>query len=222
MKPELRRIGTGASPLMVIDDFSGDAAAIVDIAAALAPFPRAQTHYPGLRRTIGPHDDAAKAYVTRTLKAAAPFIGGAFGAASFELIDASFSIVTDAPDALRPGQRIPHFDSTDPAYLAILHYLSDTPGTAFYRHRATGIEAVSEAHRAAFLAAAASDAAAARGYIAASNAGFERIAEVAGRSDRLIIYQGRLLHSGIIPEGMPLSADPRVGRLTANLFVRIA
>jgi hypothetical protein len=36
----------------------------------------------------------------------------------------------------------------------------------------------------------------------------------------LIIYQGSLLHSGIIPPGMPFSSDPEVGRLTANLFVR--
>jgi hypothetical protein len=35
----------------------------------------------------------------------------------------------------------------------------------------------------------------------------------------MIIYNGNLLHSGIIPPGMPLSADPRQGRLTANLFI---
>ena len=32
--------------------------------------------------------------------------------------------------------------------------------------------------------------------------------------------QGSLLHSGIIPAGMNLSSDPRVGRLTANFFLR--
>jgi hypothetical protein len=36
----------------------------------------------------------------------------------------------------------------------------------------------------------------------------------------MIIYQGSLLHSGIIPPGMPLNADPREGRLTATIFVR--
>ena len=35
-----------------------------------------------------------------------------------------------------------------------------------------------------------------------------------------IIYQGSLLHSGIIPPDMNFSADPREGRLTANIFVR--
>jgi len=38
--------------------------------------------------------------------------------------------------------------------------------------------------------------------------------------DRMLIYQGSLLHSGIISKGMKFSADPREGRLTANLFVR--
>ena len=36
----------------------------------------------------------------------------------------------------------------------------------------------------------------------------------------MIIYQGSLLHSGIVPPGMPLTADPMRGRLTANVFVK--
>lgn len=222
MTPELRHIGNQHSPLVVIDDFTGDVAAIVALAATLAPFPRADGYYPGLRRTIGPADGAANDYVVRTLEAAARFIGGAFDAETFDLVGASFSMVTEAPDALRPGQRVPHFDSTDPGYLAVLHYLSDTPGTAFYRQRSTGIEAVTEDNRAVFLAAAAREGAAAHGYIATSSAAFEQIAQVEGKMDRLVIYQGRLLHSGIIPSGMALGSNPRSGRLTANLFVQIA
>jgi hypothetical protein len=33
------------------------------------------------------------------------------------------------------------------------------------------------------------------------------------------MYHGSLLHSGVIPEGMNFSPDPRQGRLTANLFI---
>ena len=36
----------------------------------------------------------------------------------------------------------------------------------------------------------------------------------------MVIYRTNLLHSGIIPDDMTFSADPRQGRLTANLFVR--
>jgi hypothetical protein len=47
-----------------------------------------------------------------------------------------------------------------------------------------------------------------------------RFGAVEGIVDRIVIYQGSLLHSGIIPPGMNFSADPREGRLTANIFVR--
>ena len=47
-----------------------------------------------------------------------------------------------------------------------------------------------------------------------------RSARLKASPDRLVIYQGSLLHSGIIPPGMSFSADPREGRLTANIFVR--
>jgi hypothetical protein len=221
MTPALHRFGNSQSPVVTLDGFSGDAAALVEIAAALAPFPAEHgTYYPGLRRLIRPADAAANAYVEQMLEAAAPYIGGAFGFTSFELLEASFSMVTAAPDALIPPQRVPHFDSTDPAYVALLHYLSDTPGTAFYRQRLTGIETVSERNLDSFIHAARRESAAMAGYTSGSNAHFEQIGEVAGAVDRLAIYQGCLLHSGIIPKGMDFSDDPRRGRLTANIFIK--
>jgi hypothetical protein len=58
------------------------------------------------------------------------------------------------------------------------------------------------------------------GYISGSDRFFEQIAAIEAIPDRLLIYQGSLLHSGIIPHDMNFSRDPREGRLTANLFVR--
>lgn len=221
MKPELHRVGTSQSPVITIDGFSGDVQAVADIAAALAPFPPdAKTYYPGVRRILSAGDADAWAYVRRTLETAAPFLGGAFGFVRFDLLGASFSMVTARPDTLGPAQRAPHFDSTDPDYIAILHYLSDTPGTAFYRQRATGIETVTAATYDAFVAAAQRASASLTGYTNGSNGHFEQIGMVEGHPDRLAIYQGRLLHSGLIPENMNFSADPRRGRLTANLFVK--
>src|SRR5256885_8792614 len=51
-------------------------------------------------------------------------------------------MVTTRPSDLSPAQRAPHFDSPDPRYYALLHYLRVPPGsgTAFYRQRSTGIE----------------------------------------------------------------------------------
>ncbi len=194
-------------------------------AAALSPFPSAEgTYYPGLRRPLTREDKTAWRYVERSVRAVAPFVGRAFGVAAFDLLAASFSIVTSLPATLSPVQRIPHFDSANPKVLAMLHYLGGTTGTgtAFYRQRSTGIEMVDEENRAAFIAAASPASASATGYINASDNHFEQIAFVPAKPDRLVVYQSALLHSGIIPADLPFSADPSVGRLTANFFLELA
>jgi len=224
MKPQLFRFGADLNPVVVIDRFSERLREIVEIAAALAPFPPGVNMYPGLRRVIAEEDEAASAYVGKLLSEAAPYIGGAFDADAFELIEASFSIVTLAPEDLAPEQRAPHFDSTDPRFLAVLHYLSDTPstGTAFFRQRETGVETVREDNLDAFVAVARRAARdIPKAYVAGSNEHYEEIGRIDGAADRLAIYRGAALHSGIIPSGMPLTGDPRTGRLTANLFIRL-
>lgn len=220
MTPELRRVGEAQSPVVVIDDFTGAVDEVVELAAKMAPFPSSSgTYYPGLRRpiTVG---DAAYGYVERLLAAAGPFIGGGFDVDTFELLEASFSMVTMAPGALDPAQRAPHFDTTDPDYLAVLHYLSDTPGTAFFRQRATGIELVDDHNVERFVATARRVNNDLSGYTSGSNQHYDQIGQIEGVRDRLVIYRGSMLHSGIIPPDMMFSADPRLGRLTANIFIK--
>lgn len=225
MRPELRRFGNEQSPVVVIDEFSSRLPAILAIADALAPYPKLSgNYYPGVRRLFGPHDEAANAYANQLCEAAGQFIAGAFDVDSFTLFEASFSMVTALPSALSPAQRAPHFDSENPRHLALLHYLRvpEASGTAFYRQRSTGIERVTEANLNRFVSMARQEAALLptnTGYIHGSNEFFEQIGSVEAVPDRLVIYQGSLLHSGIIPTGMSFSADPREGRLTANLFV---
>ncbi len=222
MKPQLRTFGQSQSRVIIVDGFSGAPEAVVAIAKAMAPFPReGATQYPGVRRFITEADPTAYGYVMHTLRALGSFVGEAFGFRGCHPIEASFSMVTTPPDALTPAQRAPHFDSPDPSLLAILHFLSDTPdtGTAFYRHKATGIERV-EPGNAAMLRAAVARETAPEGYVTASNAEYEQIGLVEAVPDRLVIYQGALLHSGIIPPDMVFSDDPAKGRLTANLFIR--
>jgi hypothetical protein len=225
VKPELRRIGKESSPVVVIDEFSGRLDEILTLAEAMAPYPSIKgNYYPGLRRIIEPADEAND-YVERTCKDAGQFIAGAFDVDGFNLLEASFSMVTTEPSQLSSPQRAPHFDSPDPKYYALLHYLRvpDATGTAFYRQRSTGIERVTEANIERFITTAEREAALLApdsGYISGSDQFFEQISAVEAVPDRLLIYQGSLLHSGIIPPTMSFSADPRSGRLTANLFVR--
>lgn len=220
MKPELRHVGEARNPVVVVDDFTGAVEQAIELAASVAPFPAsAGNYYPGLRREIPP-GDTAWPFVRQMMEKAAPFIGGAFEMGGFDLAGASFSMITAPPDSLAPGQRAPHFDSTDPDYLAVLLYLSETPGTAFYRQIETGIEVVSDANVGAFVATAERVNGSLSGYALGSNEHYAQIGRVEGRRDRLVVYRGSMLHSGIIEPDMNFSPDPRIGRLTANVFVK--
>ncbi|WP_353230631.1 DUF6445 family protein [Novosphingobium sp.] len=220
MIPELRRFGASQSPVVTVDNFCPDLAALTAMAEALAPYPPAINHYPGVRRVVDTHDDGY-GQIAALLKAAAPFIAGAYDIDRFDLVEASFSMVTCPPGHLSIVQRAPHFDATTPGFFAVMLYLRNTAGTAFYRHRASGIERVTEANLPRFIAHAKQENIRSNAeYIHDSNPFYERIGMVEGLANRLVIYPGALLHSGVITPGLPLSDDPRTGRLTANLFIR--
>jgi len=226
IKPRLLRVGLEQHPVVVIDEFSGRLDEIVQCACDLAPYPAIErNYYPGVRRVIGRNDQRANAYVEQTCRDAAQYIAGAFDIETFTLVEASFSLVTVRPSELSSPQRAPHFDTGDPKHLALLHYLRvpEGSGTAFYRQRSTGIERVTTANMARFVRTAQQEARllpSDAGYISGSDPFFEQIGLVEAVPDRLVIYQGSVLHSGIIPPGMTFSADPGMGRLTANLFIR--
>jgi hypothetical protein len=226
VKPQLLRFGKSQSPVVVIDEFTGNGEAVATLADALAPFPAINgNYYPGLRRIVTEADGDAFAYFHESCGSAAPFIGGAFDVEDFDLVEGSFSIVTTKPEELVPVQRAPHFDSSEQGIFAMLHYLRvpSGSGTAFYRHRATGVERVTESNVDRFVAAASEESKKLPGapcYMHGSDSFYEQIGAVEAVPDRLIIYHGNLLHSGIIPDGTSFSADPREGRLTANFFLR--
>lgn len=221
IKPQRKLIGNDRTPLLIVDGIGPPPEDIVALALALAPFPPAGLNYPGRRRMITPADEAAFAYVGALLEQATPYIGGAFDLDGFDLTEASFSLVTTPPSELSPVQRAPHFDSVDPAIFAILHYVTPCAGTAFYRHRSTAIERLSDTKVDEFVALARPAAERAPAdYIRATTADYDLVEQVEGVPGRLVAYPGNLLHSGVIPPGMSFSADPRQGRLTANLFIR--
>jgi hypothetical protein len=136
-----------------------------------------------------------------------------------------FSLITIPEHQLSPAQCVPHYDSTGPWYLAILHYLN--PGefcaTGLFRHRPTGFERISaerldEFHRSseAFVREHGDPP---QKYINGSTEHFELYHQIEYRPNRLVAYPGNLLHSGLVDPERDIVADPRSGRLTANIFV---
>jgi hypothetical protein len=220
----LLHVGAEREPVLVLDDLMRRAEALVEYAAGEVAFENAggpQGGYPGLRAPA-PLD-----YVNAVVRGLDPLVREAFGLAGAKLARAEcrLSMVTLPPGELKPTQRVPHVDTYDPLQFAFLHYLCDPRfgGTAFYRQRATGFEAISPERGAAFVAARdrvidAADA----DYIRSDSPDYEQIGAVDAKFDRLIVYRSRLLHSGLIPPAIDLPADPRRGRLTANIFVGYA
>lgn len=216
----VERFGVEGEPVVIIDGFSDDA----DRLAALgreAQFGPGGHHYPGKR---APAPSAYLAHQMPLLQSVLTDVFGMAGGAA--LVECNFSIVTTPPSELTPIQRLPHFDSTDPGYLALLHYLcdADAGGTAFYRHRATGFETISAdrlaPYNAAVKAEVASNGLPPAEYFSDSTTAFERIGRVDAAFNRMVIYRGYRLHSGEVLKAAEIGQPGAVPRLTVNAFLQ--
>lgn len=215
----VERIGREGEPLVIIDNFTGQPERLRAMGKA-AQYNPAGVDYPGRRALADP------SYLDLRRDLMMQIMARVFGLGrSITCEIAAFSIVTLAPEQLSPRQRIPHHDHADAGRIAIMHYLggAETGGTAFYRHRRTGFEAITPVREAAYSAALTEDerefGPPPPGYPCGDSAAYEQIGAVEARVDRMALYRGRQLHSGIIPDPSSLSDDPAMGRLTVNMFL---
>lgn len=215
----IEKLGREGEPLVIIDNFTGQPERLRQMGMA-AQYHPAGVDYPGIRALADP------SYLDLRRELMMQVMGRVFGLTRGVHCEiAAFSLVTLAPDQLSLRQRIPHHDHSDAGRVAIMHYLGgpETGGTAFYRHRRTGFEAITPQREAAFAAGLLADerefGPPPSGYPMGDSAAYEQIGAVEARPDRLALYRGRQLHSGIIPDPAALSADPGAGRLTINMFL---
>ena len=212
------RHGTEAQPVVLIDGFARDPESWREEAAMLAFRPMGE-HYPGVRAPVPP------ALLRPLLAALAPVACEVFALEALAVVDSFFSLVTTPPEALRPIQRLPHFDEVSPTRLALLHYLApdERSGTAFFRHRATGWESVDaarlERYGATLTAEIERDGLPQPAYAAGDSTLFAELARHDGRFNRAILYRSNTLHCAAIPPGTSFDADPLAGRLTVNTFL---
>jgi Family of unknown function (DUF6445) len=218
-KISVRRMGREGEPLVVIDGYSGMVDALLDAAYA-AQYQHAGASYPGIRSWADP------SYLDRRRELMMQIMQQVFGFTKGVRLDTStFSLVTLGEDELSPLQRIPHYDHSSGEVIAIMHYLlgAESGGTAFYRHRRTGFETVTTDREDSYNAALAMDerqhGMPPSQFCYGDTKWFELIDEVEAAPDRLVLYRGRQLHSGVILDPAVLSPDPRKGRLTVNMFL---
>ncbi len=220
-KVAMVRTGAEHETVVVVDNFLDNAQLLVEYAAAHCEFDGvSDAFYPGRRAPIPPiYCFALRAFL-------GGIIAEAFGlnssAVSGEL--SHFSVVTTPPEQLQHVQRMPHFDTTNPKQLAVLHYLCPPQhgGTSFYRHRRTRYEFVDEARKQTYSNAVAEDLKMfgpppAR-YMCGDDARFERTRSFDAAFNRVLVYRSINLHSADIGPGFDFDATPKSGRLTANTF----
>jgi Family of unknown function (DUF6445) len=214
-------VGEERSPVIVIDDLLAQPSVLFRYACDHRQFSKVDGNlYPGVRAPM------PLGYVEGAVRALDPLIRNTYeiGDAVLSNAECFFSIVTTSPSDLQPLQKVPHIDTTDPLHFAVVHFLCDGAfgGTAFYRQRATGYETIGP-DREVIWAAARDEALFLMpdnvGYVDDSSADYVQIGLIPAKFDRLVLYRSNLLHSGFIPNHMPFSQDPKIGRLTANFFI---
>jgi len=220
MRIRLRRIGNEAHPLVVVDNVLADPEAMIAAAGKADFYVPEHTKYPGIN---APLPEGYYQTVVTTLRGP---IEAAFGLPRDAWVKffGFFALATVPAGEAEPIQKIPHHDTTDPNQLAMVHYLcrGDFGGTGFFRHRSTGFESVDTSRRAAYVAAASPELAAAShsDYADRGTADYDLIGEAEMVFNRLIIYRTHVLHSGLLSRALS-GPDPATGRLTANGFIEI-
>ncbi|HET6396306.1 MAG TPA: DUF6445 family protein [Pseudoxanthomonas sp.] len=215
-------IGSEGAPLLVVDQLVADPERLVRKATRLDFAPQG-AFFPGIRVRAPVSYEAFLERLVQPLLA--EFFGLRPGRLRFPMCH--YSLVTQAPEKLAFLQRIPHIDSASHQGLASVHYLFRGPwgGTAFYRHRATGFEYVDEARQESYYRQLQVESqgpdAPGPGYIGDDTPMFERIGQVEGVFNRLVMYRRNSLHSATIDNRNVPPPDPVNGRLSINSFIDV-
>jgi hypothetical protein len=136
-----------------------------------------------------------------------------------------FSVVTTASKDLRPIQCIPHYDSTDPRLFAAVIYLCGPRfcGTAFYRHRRTGYEEITEQNVGNYQLALNNDLRVhglpKKEYMNGDSALFEMVFANELKFNRAIVYPARILHAAKIENPFHPPKDRSEWRLTVTALL---
>ncbi|MDQ2075880.1 DUF6445 family protein [Marinimicrobium sp. ABcell2] len=217
-------LGPDRVPLIQIDNVTIDQGQSLVAHALKAQFePEASFMYPGVRAPL-PTD-----YVIEVLR---PAIGGLYQLYNIPKDkqlrpqQAAFSLISRLESQLSLMQTVPHFDTPDPHFFAVLHYLS--PGehgsTGFFQHVPTGLYSVTQDTEKHYFDSVKQyfrqHGEPPKDYITGSSGQFKLYHQVDYKPNRLVIYPGNLLHSTLVKKDRDISADPAKGRLTANIFVR--
>jgi hypothetical protein len=207
------RVGRGEHAVVIIDDVLARPDVFAGYAASARFSAPDAGAYPGLTAALPTN------YARALIQALRPILMDGFGLGGPGRFSGFLALATTPLRQLSPLQRMPHFDSPDARKVAIVHYLGrgEFGGTAFYRHVATGLEAVGRAQVARFSTAARPE----LGHHAhqyTDGTFFQEVGRIDYVFNRLIMYPTNVFHAAVHTCSV-LPRDAASGRLTANLFI---
>ncbi len=205
----------GQHRLLIVDDFYRDPDVVREDALRYAF--RSGGHYPGVRASLSNSEPG----VAETLKFIRDLLPWTFGVAtSTAEIRTDFAQITTPPGQLSAVQKHPH---ADPCHIMGIVYLNpgSDGGTSFYRHKESGLDALTDAQAAAIFSFVSDPrvSSALEGYIGGTNDYWERIHRVEGRFNRFVAFEGNVLHSADV--FVPAAPVPERCRLTQRFHVII-
>ncbi len=218
------KIGNEKTRVLLVDDVFADIDAIHTLACKQVFEAEASTYYPGVRARC------PAALRDALLTMSSGIIRQAYRLKDTErLADQGswLSIACTQPDKLKPLQCVPHFDSQRHTDFAIMLYSSKGhfQGTGFYRHNPTGFENITPERWPAFEQSRRKNTPHGKShsqeYFHGSDEQYTLMGKIDYKPNRLVIYPGTLLHSGLINSSKTLSDSPVDGRLTVNVFAGV-
>jgi len=220
---ELRRIGRRSIEVSSIDNVLQDPEAVAALGYAQSYAADPGNLYPGVRAAMPEtFSTAFRSWLTPILQR-----NGVLESNQTLSSDASFfGVVTTASTDLLPIQCIPHYDSTDPNLFAAVIYLCGArfSGTAFYRHRRTGYEEITQENVGNYQLALNHDlrthGAPKPSYINGDSALFETVFANQLKFNSAIVYPARILHAAKIEAHFTPPKDRSEWRLTVTALLR--
>lgn len=224
MEYECLTIGTDQQELMRVDSYIQGADALKQEAIANNNFAVADSFYPGVRMAI------SDAYIVALVRNFQGVIRDFFklDLRTIKSAASKYSIVTSQPEDLKLMQRIPHFDAPSRDSLAVIHYLCDAPdsGTAFYHHDETGYDFIDRDrlgnYEQSIVTRFQDPTRQPSGYVCGGTEDYSEIASFGAVYNRLLMYRGSSLHSGIIRPDYNFDPSPETGRLTITSFIEFS
>ena len=223
-KPVVQLIALpGHRPCVVIDDFLLHPQSLADAAVQhRAGFVQAPGNaFPGIEMRMA---DEVNARLNEFFML---HVRHLLGARRVTEMYSRLSMVTLAPEQLRPLQRLCHHDNGDdipgisfPASVLYLFKDAALGGTSLYRPKREPAEMARLMDQWARLSGEefSQVLGAAPAYLNASNEYFELLCTVPPRWNRIVFYDGGIFHNAHITRPELLSDDPTQGRLTLNGF----